>query len=207
MLTSDLPPNPSEQSTASGLLALARTLEVADILILDSPPLLTVTDAAVLSKVDGTLIVVEAGRPEKPCWRNAAIRAVDGKLLGVVMNPSPQRAQDITQTIIIRKSMAKKRVKSWAMNLLTYNVTQDSSFATRRRMIHGTREKHSVLFVCRHNVPVAYRSPAAMRFLQRGKSYKTGGWNPLAFGPMTAKTERNDTTLEGKPDIARRIQL
>lgn len=85
-----LPPNPSELIDSQRLTELLRALrEVADILILDSPPLLTVTDAAVLSrKVDGTLIVVEAGKTRKAMLAKAmaAIRAVDGKLLGVVMN-------------------------------------------------------------------------------------------------------------------------
>jgi len=85
-----LPPNPSE------LLSSARALEVltslqagADIVLVDSPPVLPVTDALVLSgKVDATLMVVVAGATtRKDVARTVELlRRVDAPLVGAVLN-------------------------------------------------------------------------------------------------------------------------
>lgn len=87
------PPNPSEllQSHAmEGLLSDLR--RDFDIIVLDAPPLLPVTDAALLaSQADGAVIVVRHGRTTKDQLGHAIERldAVDAKTLGVVVNMSP----------------------------------------------------------------------------------------------------------------------
>lgn len=88
-----LPPNPSE------LLSSARATEVlnglqasADTVLVDCPPVLPVTDAAVLSgKVDGTLLVVTAGdTTRKQVARTVEIlRQVNAPLVGAVLNNAP----------------------------------------------------------------------------------------------------------------------
>ncbi len=85
-----LPPNPSE------LLSSRRTTDVltqlakqADIVLIDCPPVLPVTDAAVLAtKVDGTLLVAAVGSTSyKDLTRTVQLLAqVDAPLLGVVLN-------------------------------------------------------------------------------------------------------------------------
>jgi capsular exopolysaccharide synthesis family protein len=85
-----LPPNPSE------LLASTRTAELlaalqtqADMVILDCPPVLPVTDSAVLSaSVDGTLMVVTAGLTSGKQVARAVelLRQVDAPLLGTIFN-------------------------------------------------------------------------------------------------------------------------
>ena len=85
-----LPPNPSE------LLASNRTAEVladlqtrADMVILDCPPMLPVTDSAVLSaSVDGTLLVATAGLTSVKEVARAVelLRQVDAPLVGTVLN-------------------------------------------------------------------------------------------------------------------------
>ena len=85
-----LPPNPSE------LLSSKRTIEVltslqneADIVLLDSPPVLPVTDALVLSgRVDATLLVAVSGSTTiKEVGRAAELlRQVDAPLVGLVLN-------------------------------------------------------------------------------------------------------------------------
>lgn len=85
-----LPPNPSE------LLSSKRTVEVltslqteADIVLLDSPPVLPVTDALVLSgRVDATLLVAVAGSTTLKEAARAAelLRQVDAPLVGCVLN-------------------------------------------------------------------------------------------------------------------------
>jgi len=85
-----LPPNPSELLTSQGALAILRTLrENCDILLLDSPPVLPVTDALVVAgHVDATLLVA---RPKRSTKRQVA-RAVElllqvgAPLVGTVLN-------------------------------------------------------------------------------------------------------------------------
>lgn len=63
-----------------------------DMVIIDSPPLLPVTDAAVLAtRADGALVVLRHGRTTKDQWRTARSRLqqVDANTLGVVMNLVP----------------------------------------------------------------------------------------------------------------------
>jgi Mrp family chromosome partitioning ATPase len=68
-----------------------------DMVIIDTPPLLPVTDAAVVSAfVDGTVIVVRYGRTKKKLVEIAVdnLRAVDARILGAVFNFSPTRGAD-----------------------------------------------------------------------------------------------------------------
>jgi len=77
---------------------LLRQLEdMADLVIIDAPPVLPVTDAAVLSTVaSGALLVVYAGRTRREQVRLSltSIKAVDGRVLGIVLNKAPTRGQD-----------------------------------------------------------------------------------------------------------------
>jgi capsular exopolysaccharide synthesis family protein len=85
-----LPPNPSE------LLSSKRTVEVFgslqaeyDIVLIDAPPVLPVTDALVLSgRVDATLLVAVAGATTRKEAARAVelLRQVDAPLVGAVLN-------------------------------------------------------------------------------------------------------------------------
>jgi len=85
-----LPPNPAE------LLASKRAVEVieeldrrCDILMIDSPPILPVTDGLVLSgMVDGVLLVGSAGSSTKRGLKRATemLRQVDAPLIGAILN-------------------------------------------------------------------------------------------------------------------------
>jgi len=68
-----LPPNPADLLGSSRMdAALTRLKSQADIVLLDAPPVILVTDAAVLStKVDGVLLVVAAGRTRRDQARQA----------------------------------------------------------------------------------------------------------------------------------------
>lgn len=85
-----LPPNPSEILGSQRMDRIIETLRTyADIVLFDAPPLIAVTDAAVLGvKMDGVLLVVSAGKTK----RDHALRAksllekVNAKVLGVVLN-------------------------------------------------------------------------------------------------------------------------
>lgn len=85
-----LPPNPSEilDSEAMGEL-LDELAEDYDVILIDSPPLVPVTDAAVLSRfVDGTLVVVGCQTVRRSQLEEAlgALQAVGARVLGLVLN-------------------------------------------------------------------------------------------------------------------------
>jgi non-specific protein-tyrosine kinase len=85
-----LPPNPAELLGSESMLAiLDRLLIEAEVLIFDSPPVLAVTDAAVLApRLDGVLMVVKPGGTKLADCRQAVeqLRWVGANLLGAVVN-------------------------------------------------------------------------------------------------------------------------
>ena len=90
MTCGPIPPNPSE---LLGSTKMRRLLEVLDhqydFVIVDSPPVLSVTDAAVLSALAGTtLIVVRANKSRKDQFKQVVERLedVNAKVAGVVLN-------------------------------------------------------------------------------------------------------------------------
>jgi len=89
------PPNPSEilQSRATHDL-LRRLRDMFDAVIIDAPPLLPVTDAAILATVaDGAIIVARHGKTHRDQLKASQQRLnnVGGKLFGVVVNMIPKR--------------------------------------------------------------------------------------------------------------------
>jgi polysaccharide biosynthesis transport protein len=84
------PPNPSELLGSNAMANVIREAnEQFDVVLFDSPPLLAVTDAAVLSTmVDGTILVVRMGSTARQAVRRALgqLHAVHARVLGTVMN-------------------------------------------------------------------------------------------------------------------------
>ncbi len=84
------PPNPAEligSSKMSSALALLR--DYVDFVVLDSPPLLSVSDALILANmVDGVVLVIEGGRTPREAVRKASDRlvSVGGRILGALIN-------------------------------------------------------------------------------------------------------------------------
>jgi capsular exopolysaccharide synthesis family protein len=85
-----LPPNPVEVLASRRMAHLLEALkEQVDVVVIDSPPLQALSDAAILSTlVDGTIMVVSAGRTRRNAVRDAAktLAARGGRTLGVVLN-------------------------------------------------------------------------------------------------------------------------
>lgn len=85
-----LPPNPSELLDSARMHALLQEVQqVADIVILDSPPAIMLTDALILaSQVDKTVLVAAAGQVTRDAFAEMVrlIRHARGDILGVVLN-------------------------------------------------------------------------------------------------------------------------
>lgn len=93
-----VPPNPSELLGSQAMITLIRGLESSfDTVLFDAPPLLPVTDAAVLAKnTTGALLMVAAGRAHKNQLKGAvaALDSVGAKLAGVVLTMLPTKGPD-----------------------------------------------------------------------------------------------------------------
>ncbi|MFB0533812.1 MAG: polysaccharide biosynthesis tyrosine autokinase, partial [Anaerolineae bacterium] len=92
-----LPPNPSELLGSQKMKSLIESLKgKADVVLLDSPPSLVVTDAAVLAgQVDGVLLVADAGKTRREMAQRAKedLIKVGANVLGAVLNKlSPRGA-------------------------------------------------------------------------------------------------------------------
>ncbi len=84
------PPNPAE------LLASGRMAEIItelrkrfEYMVIDSPPLIAVTDSALLSKiVDGVVMVLKAGQTTKEIAKRASknLREINAKIIGAILN-------------------------------------------------------------------------------------------------------------------------
>ena len=84
------PSNPSELLGSTAMRDILReATEQFDMVLLDSPPLLAVTDAAVLSTItDAAVLVVRMGETSRAAARRATaqLQAVRGHLVGAVLN-------------------------------------------------------------------------------------------------------------------------
>ena len=94
MLAGKVPPNPSEllgSQKFDELIAMLR--KSYEYIIIDCPPVLPVTDAAVVAaKADGAILVIHAGVTKKPHFAGSrdAVTAVGSTILGVVINKIPE---------------------------------------------------------------------------------------------------------------------
>ncbi|TBV85984.1 CpsD/CapB family tyrosine-protein kinase [Lysinibacillus sp. 1 U-2021] len=85
-----IPPNPAELLASTLMGSVIEELKKEfDIIIFDAPPLLSVTDAQILSnKCDGTLLIVNSGVAEYESVLKAksSLEASKANILGVVLN-------------------------------------------------------------------------------------------------------------------------
>lgn len=93
-----IPPNPSELLGSSQVAHIIHRLEEAfDIVIIDTPPVLPVTDAAVLSQhVGGVIVVVGVLSAKRNDLQRslAGLGLVEADILGVVLNRLPSKGAD-----------------------------------------------------------------------------------------------------------------
>ena len=114
-----IPPNPSELLGSAAMKDLITRLEQAfDAVIIDAPPLLPVTDAAVLAQqVGGVVLVVGSSRVKSPDLAKsvAALDMVEADLLGVVVNLLPAKGPDAySYTYYSNESIPKRPAKTFS---------------------------------------------------------------------------------------------
>ncbi|MEP7338151.1 MAG: polysaccharide biosynthesis tyrosine autokinase [Acidobacteriota bacterium] len=90
MAAGPVPPNPSELLSSAKMHVLVAELQDRfDHIIIDSPPVIHVTDALIISPhVDGVVIVVKSGQTPREAVQRAkqALTDVNAKIFGVVLN-------------------------------------------------------------------------------------------------------------------------
>lgn len=89
----NVPPNPSELLITPQMANLLnRLMQVYEIVIVDAPPCELVTDAAILSRiVDSTVVVTAYKQTKKACLQRTikSIKNVGGNIAGIVFNKIP----------------------------------------------------------------------------------------------------------------------
>ena len=84
-----IPPNPSELLGSHAMKTLLKTLAQDAIVLVDAPPLLPVTDAAVLTRIaDGAIVVIRSGKTtdEELGKSLGNLNRVNGNVLGTILN-------------------------------------------------------------------------------------------------------------------------
>lgn len=89
-----IPPNPSELLGSKRMRDLVEDLKRDAFVVLDAPPLIPVTDAAVLThNTDGAIVVASVGKTTIDALQKAQrnLERADGRALGVVLNRVPRK--------------------------------------------------------------------------------------------------------------------
>lgn len=96
LTTGPLPPNPAELLGSQRMRGAIERLQAdTDLLVMDSPPIRSVADSAILSSfVDGTLFVIDAERSHRPIVREGrdSLSKAGANVLGAVLNRVPTHA-------------------------------------------------------------------------------------------------------------------
>jgi len=92
------PPNPSELLSSKRMDAVLEAVRgTYDVILVDTPPLMYVTDAQIVAaRSDGVILVVESGKVKKDVAlkAKASLDHVKARLIGVVLNNIPRKLSD-----------------------------------------------------------------------------------------------------------------
>lgn len=93
-----IPPNPAELLASNSLeITMKKLKDLYELIIFDSPPILSVTDGQILAnRCEGVVLVINSNKTEKQKALKAkeAIVASNGKLLGAILNNYKQPVND-----------------------------------------------------------------------------------------------------------------
>ncbi|MQL53505.1 polysaccharide biosynthesis tyrosine autokinase [Desulfofundulus thermobenzoicus] len=110
-----IPPNPAELLGSEKVRALwPALLERFDYVIVDSPPVLAVTDAALLAaQVNGVLLVIRAAATRVEIAREAKeqLAKAGARIIGVVLNQVKMPARDYHYYYYYRRKEEEEKVK------------------------------------------------------------------------------------------------
>ncbi|WP_267784983.1 polysaccharide biosynthesis tyrosine autokinase [Paenarthrobacter ureafaciens] len=90
-----IPPNPSELLNSNAMQKMLDDLAEHATVLIDTPPLLPVTDAAILTaKTDGALVVTRCGNSTYEELKRALhnLNKVNGRCLGIILNGTPRKS-------------------------------------------------------------------------------------------------------------------
>ncbi|GAA1058079.1 chromosome partitioning protein [Agromyces luteolus] len=131
-----VPPNPSEVLGSERMHTLLADLTKHATVIIDAPPLLPVTDGAVLThQADGALIVVTLGKTTYDLLEKAldTLRKARGRALGIVLNKSPLRGADAaTYSYEYRHDYTSKHAESKHPDTPTAEAPSDAPTSSRK---------------------------------------------------------------------------
>ena len=133
------PPNPSELLGSHRMEALITELATKHFIVLDAPPLLPVTDAALLSRsADGAVLVVAAGKTHREALERAAssLQTVGGKVLGAILNQASTSRVDRIRYGDVEYGYAKSYTEDY-----TYESADDAGTVSRRDIKARRRAK------------------------------------------------------------------
>lgn len=93
-----VPSNPAELLNSTNLEQLIKILRRKfDIVLIDTPPILPVTDAAIIAaRVDGTVLIAKGGKTRTNQFRGACetLRLVNANIIGTVINMIPLNTRE-----------------------------------------------------------------------------------------------------------------
>ncbi len=136
LTTGPLPPNPAELLGAERMRAILDRLKAeADLVILDGPPLQVVTDSVILSSfVDGTLLVIAAGRSRRDAVRvsgdllaRAHARVLGAVLQGAARDTLPRYPDDTKAPIEYDRSSPRAPASARTPRRMTVAATRTAS--------------------------------------------------------------------------------
>ena len=92
-----LPPNPSELMSSQKMQTILNVMcQATEVVLIDTPPILTVSDASALApSLDGVLLVVRPGKTRTSILRQTLeqLRQVNARVLGIVLNDVDTRGK------------------------------------------------------------------------------------------------------------------
>lgn len=213
-----VPPNPVEVLGSAEMKHLFRELHQAyDVVIVDSPPILPVADAAVISPlVDGALLVYRAGAAPRTVLSRAKAQLVSAgtELLGVVLNDLRPTAGEISATYpykrYVRRAYAMAgegptpRVQTTAAGAVDERATADEDQALRRVDLLLAEEKADQAVQAAYEAARDMPDSIALR-LRLARAYRAGGRTSEAQAELIHVLDldpRNRSALEGLADMA-----